>query len=722
MFTKHIPRTGNPVGKTHSVFTRVGAAIGTIAITSGFALAAAPAASAAPLPASWAQGKFLSGSLLGTNLDNIVELQAAEAGNSGNQETQWQDDPLQVELLNSIPIGIDGGLQLSLGDFLDSGVIGQYAEASKDGTSMASTGAAGDDGGVGIGQTATGDAGDLALDLDLLLNDSLEGILTDLTLDVDGISSQAQASLTEASGSYTVADATLNFTSPAVGQLTEKVAAALANVDGQLLAIGSDDGTVGNAVDGILDPLLGAIGSSANVSVVIDADLQQAVNELLRSKYGNGAVSFDLQTGAVRVDLETLLGGEINSLAPNTEILSDKVINKVLEGITDTVATLADQIVDKVRAALHDAKVTVHADLNLLTPQDGGSSTQCRVVDLPIVGDLLGDVLGGDLTGGLGGLLDIPGVNQLSDLTGVLNATQITQLTQALGISDLTQLDGLTDLSQLNTVLTNTVGGLGGGLGGLFGRSVAAPTLVKPTLCEVVRNVLPDLNSTVAVDIVGTVDDLIDGTAVKADVAVSLLNGTVPVNVDAALVIGGLGDGLEEGLFGEDGSVQELVDSLNAGLVNPAVTGLLGDGDSVSTILTDVVSLRANVQELEPTAGGNTFTQTALRLTVLPTLSDGSAAQINLAQSSVGPNATVVVPPDCTGGTCTPCTGAFCNGGDPDPCFTNCGPTFADSSRLAYTGVGIATLIAIILALLAAGAYLAREGYRRNHAKSLTSD
>jgi hypothetical protein len=35
------------------------------------------------------------------------------------------------------------------------------------------------------------------------------------------------------------------------------------------------------------------------------------------------------------------------------------------------------------------------------------------------------------------------------------------------------------------------------------------------------------------------------------------------------------------------------------------------------------------------------------------------------------------------------------------------------------TGVGIATLIAVILALLAAGAYLAREGYRRNHPQSI---
>ena len=717
MFTKHIPRTGNPVGKSHSVFTRVGASIGTIALASGLALAAAPAANAANPNAAWAQAKFLSGDVLGINLDDIAQLQAAEAANNGNQDKQWQDDPLEVELLNSIPVSVDGGVQLSLGDVLDSGVVGQYAEANKNGTSMAATGAVGDDGGVGVGNTAVGAAGDLDLDLDALLNSSFASVLTDLKLNLDGISSQAAAELTSASGAYTIADATLTFTSPAVADLSSKVAAALAGVDSDLIAIGSDDGELGNAVDKILDPVLGSIGSSAVVTVDIDTDLQSVVNKLLTSRYGNGAVSFDLQTGAVRVDLETLLGGDINSLAPNTEILSDKVINQVLKGITDTVATLADNIVDKVRDSLHDSTVTVHAALDLLSPQDGGSSTVCHVVDLPIVGDILGDVLGGDL-GGVGDLLDLPGVNQLSDLTGILSATQLTELTQALGVTNLSELDGLTDLSSLTNALTSS-GGLGGGLKGLFGRALPNHTLVKPTLCEVVQNLLPDLHSTVNVDIVGTVDDLIDGTAAKATVAISLLDGTIPVNLDANLVIDSLGSGLEDGLFGDDGSVQKLVDSLNTGLVNPAVTGLLGD-DSVSTVLTDLVSLKANVQELTPMAGGNMFTETALRLTVLPTLSEGRAAQVNLAQSSVGPNATVVIPPNCTtAGNCTPCVGANCTP-NPDPCIGNCSNPAAD--RLAYTGVGIATLIAIILALLAAGAYLAREGYRRNHPKSLTSD
>jgi hypothetical protein len=38
---------------------------------------------------------------------------------------------------------------------------------------------------------------------------------------------------------------------------------------------------------------------------------------------------------------------------------------------------------------------------------------------------------------------------------------------------------------------------------------------------------------------------------------------------------------------------------------------------------------------------------------------------------------------------------------------------------LAYTGMGIANLLGAVLALLAAGAFLARESYRKNHPQSI---
>ncbi|MGV8852487.1 MAG: choice-of-anchor G family protein [Rhodoglobus sp.] len=315
MFTQHIPGTGKPVGNTkHSPVVRFGAALGTVALVSGFTLA--------------------------------------------------------VDALGTSVINQPGGIQLPMVDVLDAGVISHYAQADKDGESFASTGAIQNDGGLGVGNVSAGPAGGLTLDLGSLLDNQFASVLTDLKLDLGAVAARADGSMTSASGDYTLADAALRFSSPAISQLTNKVITALSGVDGQLLSLGSDDGALGNSINRILDPLLGVVGSSAEVKVVIDADAQNTVSSLLIGQYGNGAVSFNLETGVVLVHLETLLGSDLNDLPPNTELLTDAVVNQILNGITETVGTLADDIVDLVESALRNARVGVSANLNLLTAQN----------------------------------------------------------------------------------------------------------------------------------------------------------------------------------------------------------------------------------------------------------------------------------------------------------------------------------------------------------------
>lgn len=644
--------------KTHASIARVGGILGTVALGAGLTVIAPITASADEVTASYAEARFLSGSLVGINLDDIVELAAARAANDGTQPLQTSKDPLSATALQALNIDVPGGVQADLGDFLDAGAVNQYAEANKNGDSMAAAGAIGDDGAIGVGSVGSGASGDLDLDLAALLDGQFASILTDVTLSLEAISAQARGSQDSASGDYTLAGAVLTFTSPAVGNLTGKVTNALASVDQRLLGLEGDDGMLGNAVDGVLDPVLGVIGSSANVTATIDTDLHAAVQSLLGGAYGNGAVSFNLQTGAVSVDLEALLGGDLNDLPPNTELLTDAVISQVLRGVTDTVATLADQIVDRVEAALHDARVEVHADLDLLTSQGSTQEEQCRLIDVPIIGDILGPITGDSGTGGLGGLLG-----------GLLG------------------------------------GGSGGSTGGVTQGIIGWTT---ETVCEIVDIALPSLQSTVNVDVVASVDELLSGAAASADASVSLLGGTVNANVNLDLLLSQLGDALADGLFDSDSAVSDLVDALNLGLVDPAITGLLGDG-SVDTVLTDLLSVKVNVQE----TNDGSFTETAVRVSAL------GAATVNLAAATVGPNVTRVIDPECTV-NCNP-------GGDPDPCVTNCGNggttpgSNGGDSRggLAFTGLNIATLVMVILALLITGAYLAREGYRRNHPRPL---
>ncbi|QYH34528.1 choice-of-anchor G family protein [Salinibacterium sp. M195] len=707
MFTQHIPRTGKPVGNTkHTPAVRFGAALGTVALVSGFTLIAPAAASADETNgASYAYAEFLSGDVLGTDLGNVAALGQVVATNNGSQSLQVHRDPLTVDALGATVLNQPGGLQLPLVDVVDAGVVNQYAQADKNGESFASTGAIHDDGGIGVGSVASGPAGDLTLDLDSLLANEFASVLTDLKLDLEAVAARADGNMTAASGDYTLADATLSFSSPAISQLTSKVTTALNGVNGQLLNLGGDDGVLGNSIDGILDPVLGVVGSSADVKVVIDADLQNAVSTLLTGKYGQGAVSFNLETGAVIVDLEALMGGELNDLPPNTELLTDAVINQILNGITETVADLADDIVERVELSLRDAHVEVSAKLNLLTAQDPVQSTVCRDIQIPIIGDILnGDVIGGGTSGGglVGGLL--------GGLTG-----------------------GLT----------------GGGSGGLTGVTQGIIGYTTDTVCDLVSTVLPDLRSTVDVSIIGNVDDLIDGSAVSAKANISLLGGTVKTGLNVNTMIGSLGKSLNTSLFSNGGVVTSLVNSLNTGLVNPAVTGLLGES-SVATVLHDLVSIKVNVQEQWTSTGavtGNMFSETAVRVTVggglsssslssgsgilngalgrataAPSFASTGVATLNVARAVVGPNVQTVIDPGCTQ-NCGPEVDPDCTNCVPvtDPCVGICLPdlpTYALGGQLAYTGAGVATLIALIVALLAAGAYFARQGYLRTHPKS----
>jgi hypothetical protein len=347
--------------------------------------------------------------------------------------------------------------------------------------------------------------------------------------------------------------------------------------------------------------------------------------------YGNGAVSFNLQTGEVKVNLAQLLGGNINKEPVGTEVLSDKVVNEILTGITGTVDSLVDQIVAKAKQVLDNAAVNVDATVNVLTAQ------------APLLGQTC--VQGTTGTSGTGGLLG-----------GLL-------------------------------------GGSGSlGLGGL--------------LCTNTSTLLPSLKTALAVHVHGTVNQLVSGTAPAATATLTLLG--LPVTVNLSDITTGIGtqltDHLLDGTTGESG----LATSLNTNVLAPAVTGLLGSGSSVENALTHVLSVKLNNQDTATTSTGSTFTETALKVSVLP---DGtnSAATINLANATVGPNATTVVPGDPS------------NPGDPTEPGSPSTPTTPGSpsiptalGNLAFTGVGIAGLVSAILALLAAGAYLVREGYRRN--------
>lgn len=630
----------------------------TVGLGAGLALAGPLTATAATGVSSYASAQFLSGSLLGGDLADVAELGGVEEYNNGNQNKQVSQDPLSASVLQSVDVDVPGGVQIPVSDFVDAGTLGQYAEADKNGTSLGASGAVGNGGAIGAGAVTPGAAGDLSLDVDPLVEDEYAGVLGDLNLALIAVAAQAKANLNVATGDYRLDGAVLSFNSPAIGDLTSKVTSALAPIDGAIADLNGPSGELAGLVSEIvsaINPALNLIGSDASVNATVTTNVHAAVQSLLGGTYGNGAVSFDLNTGNVEVDLEALHGGSLNNLPANTELLTDAVVSQILTGITETIDSLIGQIMTKVETSLGAAAVNIEADLDLSVDAQQTVNEVCneQQVEVPIVGDVTGGLLGG--------LLD--------PVTGPVTKV-VTQL-----------------------------------------------------VCSDVLSIIPAVDvASLQLDINGTVKQILNGTPGSATATATVAG--LPVALDIDDVLANVALGLTDSLFDLDGgAVNEVLALLNSGLLAPAVDGLLGNGITIESLLTDVLSLRVNVQELSTVGAGvlagpagSYFTETALRVSVL----GGDLTTVNVAAATVGPNINQVIDSICAP-NCGPGTpGNPGNPGNPGDPGNLGNPSASAIDRLATTGVGIATLIAVLLALLAAGAYLAREGYRKNHPQPLS--
>jgi hypothetical protein len=674
VFTHPHPRT---TARDTGPGRRVAAALTTLTLGTAFALAGAGTAQAAgPDYVSWAEARFLSGSVLGVDLDGVVSVQPALAWNDGNDPTMTDKDPLKVKVLDAVTVGNGDSVQLSATDGIQSGVVGQFAVATASGVSRAATGALLDDGGIGVGQDVRMPGADATVHLSQVLGDSFADTLTNLDLSITAIGAQARADGASATGEYTIEGAQLKLSSPAISQLTEKVNAALDEVQGRIGLLDGSDGALAAALNKALraiDPALNLLGGDGDVTASIDTgNLRKVVQDLLAAQYADSGVTFDLETGIVTIDLAAAMGGNLNDLPPGTELLSSPVITQVLSSITTKVAGIADAVVARITEVLHDAVVNLSANVSVDVAQAPLVQKVCttvkKVVQVPT--DVVKKVT-----------IQVPVVD------GV-----IAQIVNGVPV-----INGI-------PIVGNLIGGtLGGILGGTKHTVTWITQTVEKTVTELVDKTVDQLvcenkvtkvaplQTSAAVNLTGTVDDFVNGADVDASAKVKVLGVTVPA-LNLPKLTSSLGTVLGGSLFQDDGAISRLTTALDTGLVQPAVNGLLDGDNAVGVALTDVLSIKANVQGLSD----GRFTQTALRVSAL----GGSGAVVNLAQASVGPNVTSVQ----------------------DPCVVDCGvggetttPPGGAGGVLAMTGVSIAMLIALVLALLAAGAYLVRESYRHKH-------
>lgn len=372
------------------------------------------------------EGRLLSGSLLGIDLDTIVAANGVEATNDGTRTAVDPSgaipvidpplspaeaptafaNPVDVSALNSaLTVDLSGVLQLPLDT--STGSVGQYGQAASGGEARGASGLITSSGGVAT--SPTNEYPDLAtLKLSTLLGTvnpsvaALLGNVTDVSLTTGAVAGSAALdgcalswtddSATAVSREYLTSHIYTDVASPTIGSVATTVDGTLGTLqttangligNGSLLS-GVVSGVV-TLVDGLLgNPLISAVlgirttpnGTTAGITAVsLDlAPVQSLVNTPFEDEHG--VVSISLDEGLVRVNTTALLGeayGDTytdgaNELPPNSDLLADQhVVDTLTRVLGETLDTLVSRIVTALNDVIDTAVVSAVISIPLQT-------------------------------------------------------------------------------------------------------------------------------------------------------------------------------------------------------------------------------------------------------------------------------------------------------------------------------------------------------------------
>ncbi|WP_432457610.1 choice-of-anchor G family protein [Cellulomonas iranensis] len=480
-------------------------------------------------------GRFLSGSLLGTNLDPVAALQgvrlvraadgaltvtpptAIDPGSPAPTATRL--NPLTASALSVVGLDLTGlGVGLPVGS---AGALNQYAQVSGYGTAAGAAGLVSDSGGVQVTPTTPSSAlpGPAYVSLGTLLPTITN--LADAQLRVGAVASSArldgcadlrallwgEGTATGAVRSYGVADVGLRTSSPVLGQLVQAVNATVGTVQTNLGTLGGSTGPIATA---IRTGLLGQLGAGLSLAplsgtvTVTTPDVAAAVAPLLTAPLTDGVVTLNLSSGVIEVDLDALLGyapGALSSQPPNTQVvLNAAVLNPLLTRVGALLDTWTGQVVQAILTAVRSATVTVD-----LTTTVAASAT---VLGTPTTVNVAGVRV--QLTAPVGAILDsaagtaVPPTATVSVTATGLTGTLVNTVLGVLGLS-LSSITGALNGSGatllglvapvLRTALVVPVTTLGTTLATLSGTLVTALSslvTVLPSVVSLMLNVQPD--------------------------------------------------------------------------------------------------------------------------------------------------------------------------------------------------------------------------------------
>ncbi|MFS0886210.1 choice-of-anchor G family protein [Aeromicrobium sp. 179-A 4D2 NHS] len=381
-----------------------------------------------------------------------------------------------VELPLITPTANGNGL-LYLGDL---GTLSSRAASPSTTNSVASSGIINEDGSLNVDAAAGGDFEPATVNLTSLLGqvigaDAVDRLISQAQIQIGALGARAEKDGADVTRDYAVADLRLSVDSPLVAALTDDVDAVVDDAVEPVLGLVGPGGAIETLTTGVVDtvdslPLVDAELSGLSVDT---AALSTSVRrELLAEPLSNaeGSVTVDLASGRIGVDLAALVidaagVDDLNSLPPNTEVLSGAVVNAILDGVTEAlVGPGPNSLVTKTTNLVTDGIYDVGLDIGLDVTAVGG------VVQAPV-----------SVTGTLGGFLGSEGAAEPTvDTSGLA----------ALGIP----------LGDITQPLTDALGGLVTDIG----------TPLEPAVDEVVGGIQPAVTAAVQPVVTELLDDALE--------------------------------------------------------------------------------------------------------------------------------------------------------------------------------------------------------------------
>ncbi|AMA01207.1 hypothetical protein APT58_13745 [Corynebacterium glutamicum] len=439
----------------------------------------------APAPIATATGQVLDLALLTDRVDpasqdkflSLLEAIRADAEYPG---TLTDSSNIDVTLLEGINLQL-GSLNIPLLDLLNIdgnlGVLGASAATPAGNSASAAAGVLNDDGSINLGAHGGNSGVDTVLDLTDILDNAgvgaiTNGIIDELSLRIGAVSASAQRNGDEVTSEYALSNVDLTLDSPLIGDLTQALIGTEAGnlglatqIDNAVDALAGDASLISGItglLGGVFDLLRALSLGLVNISgptLELGTNIQGILQPLLGEKLESDAVSIDLATGQISINLEAL--GGTSALDPNTNLLNEAAVQQ----ITTEVDTLLDQLLDNVRDAVEEGLLETSVKVHI------GASVLVPLANITIDGTL-NELLAGDAD-----TLDI-------ELFGVSSPTlesTLLGLLSTIGTTLEAAIDGVVD-PLLDTVLGGLLGTVVAPLVGGIGDTLSDSGILRITL------------------------------------------------------------------------------------------------------------------------------------------------------------------------------------------------------------------------------------------------